>query len=289
MARRLLRTLATGLAASALTAGAALAGPATATATTAPHHASAPAAVDFTGILALSNCSGSLVRVPGASDDDPALALTNGHCSENGMPGAGEVNVDQPSSRQFDLLDSSGDRSLGTLQANEILYNTMTDTDVTLYRLNVSYAQIQEQYQTPALTLSTDHPAQGTDIDVVSGYWKKIYSCSVDGFAYQVKEADWTWRDSVRYTSSCDVIGGTSGSPVIDPATDQVVAINNTINESGQQCTLNNPCEVDEDGNVTVHEGIGYAQETYILANCIGAGSTVELDDPDCQLPKPTY
>jgi V8-like Glu-specific endopeptidase len=277
----MVRRLATLLVAAAL-GGTAIAGTVTAAAA-----APTTAAVDYTAILALSNCSGSLIRVPGASDDDPALALTNGHCSEYGMPGAGEVNVNQSSRRRFTLLDPSGKSSLGTLRANEILYNTMTDTDVTLYRLTQTYAQIQSEYGITALTLSTAHPVQGTDIDVVSGYWKETWSCAIDGFAYEVKEADWTWQDSVRYTSACDVIGGTSGSPVIDPATDQVIAINNTINENGESCTLDNPCEVDQDGNVTVHEGIGYAQETYILANCIGAGSVVNLDDANCQLPKP--
>lgn len=281
----MVRRLATLLVAAAL-GGTAIMGIATG-ATAAPSAPPKTAAVDYTAILALDDCSGSLVRVPGASDDDPALALTNGHCSEYGMPGAGVVNVNQSSSRTFSLLDPSGQKSLGTLHANEILYNTMTDTDVTLYRLTQSYAQIASEYGITALTLSTAHPVQGTDIDVVSGYWKQTWSCAIDGFAYEVKEADWTWSDSVRYTSACDVIGGTSGSPVIDPATDQVIAINNTINEDGESCTLDNPCEVDQDGDVTVHQGIGYAQETYILANCIGAGSTVTLDDPSCQLPKP--
>ncbi|MFD0534454.1 hypothetical protein ACFQY7_12460 [Actinomadura luteofluorescens] len=66
------------------------------------------AAVDFTGIVALSNCSGSLVRGPRSRDTDAALVLTNGHCLESGMPEAGEVIVDQRSSRTFTLLDRTG-------------------------------------------------------------------------------------------------------------------------------------------------------------------------------------
>ncbi len=285
MARRLLHTLAVGLAAGALAAAGALTTPTVVAAAPAPEkHA---AAVDYTGILALNNCSGALVRVPGSSDDDPALALTNGHCSEKGMPDPGTVNVNQPSSRTFDLLAPDGQSTLGTLTANEILYNTMTDTDVTLYRLNTTYRQILQTYDTPALELSTTHPTQGSDIDVISGYWQRTYSCSIDGFVYRLKEDGWTWKDSIRYTSACDTIGGTSGSPIVDPASGKVVGINNTGNDSGGQCTLNNPCEVDENGNITVHQGISYGQQTYILANCIGAGSTVNLDDPGCQLPKP--
>ena len=242
MAGRLGRAIAAAVLGTTAVLGVATAASATTGVDRAAPATRAPAVtVNYTAILALSNCSGSLIRIAGASDDDPALALTNGHCSEFGMPGAGVVNVNQTSHRTFTLLNSSGKGSLGTLTANEILYNTMTDTDVTLYRLTKSYRQIQQTYGTRALTLAASHPTAGTSIDVVSGYWRQTYKCSIDAFAYQVREADWTWRDSARYTSGCDVIGGTSGSPVINAATDQVIAVNNTINESGERCTLDNP------------------------------------------------
>ncbi|KOG37407.1 S1 family peptidase [Streptomyces varsoviensis] len=243
-------------------------------------------AVDFAGTVALSNCSGSLVRLPNSQDNDPGLILTNGHCLETGMPGAGEVIVDRPSSRTFSLLNASAGK-VATLKATKIAYATMTDTDVTLYELNTTYAKIKQQYRIDALKLNPDHPVKGASIKVVSGYWKKTYSCNTDGFAYRLREADWTWKDSLRYTSACQVIGGTSGSPVVDTATGKVVAVNNTTNEDGQRCTLNNPCEVDENGQVTVRKGIGYAQETYILAKCVGTGNKVDLGLPGCSLPKP--
>ncbi|QKW32650.1 trypsin-like peptidase domain-containing protein [Actinomadura sp. NAK00032] len=248
--------------------------------------APARAAVDFTGIVALSNCSGSLVRTPNSADTDPALVLTNGHCYEGGMPSAGQVITNRSSSRTFTLLNSSGQGSLGTLRASAMLYATMTDTDVALYRLNRSYASIRQTYGTPALEMSLQHPTAGTDLRVVSGYWRRMYSCNLDGFAYRLREGQWTWKDSVRYTSECDVIGGTSGSPVIDAASDDVIAVNNTINEDGGRCTLNNPCEVDESGNVTVRPNIGYAQQTYILAACIAPGSVIDYNRPGCLVPR---
>ena len=279
MHRRLLGLLA---AAFLGTATLTTAGAATATAAPAPHKL----AVDYTGIVALSNCSGSLVRTPDAADTDPALVLTNGHCYEGGMPSAGEVITNQPSSRSFSLLDPSGQGTLGTLHATTVLYSTMTDTDVTLYKLDTTYAAIQQTYNTPALQLSTDHPTAGTDLRVVSGYWRTTYSCSLDGFAYQLHEDQWTFKDSVRYTSSCDTIGGTSGSPVIDAGSGKVIAMNNTMNEDGESCTLNNPCEVDESGNVTVHQNIGYGQETYILGPCIAPGSVIDFTRPGCTVPQ---
>jgi V8-like Glu-specific endopeptidase len=249
---------------------------------------SAPAlkAVDFAGTVALSNCSGSLVRFPRSADSDPALVLTNGHCLETGFPEPGEVIVGRSSSRSFGLLNSAGSR-VGTLRAAKVAYSTMTDTDVTIYQLTRTYAQIRGSYGISALSLSDTHPVAGTAIKVVSGYWKRIYSCSVDGFVYRLKEGGWTWKDSVRYTSACDTIGGTSGSPVVDTTTGKVVAVNNTGNEDGERCSVNNPCEVDESGNVTVRQGINYAEETYQIPACFTTGNRLDLNASGCVLPKP--
>ncbi|MFG2717368.1 serine protease [Streptomyces sp. NPDC048416] len=243
-------------------------------------------AVTFAGTVALSNCSGSVIRTPSSQPSDPALVLSNGHCLETGFPGPGEVITDQPSSRSFSLLNASGSK-VATLRAGKVAYATMTDTDISIYQLTKTYAQIQSSYGISPLTLNDTHPTQGSAIKVVSGYWKRTYSCNVDGFVYRLKEGDWTWKDSLRYTSSCNTIGGTSGSPVIDTATGKVVAVNNTGNEDGERCTENNPCEVDENGNVTVRQGINYAEETYIIVSCVGAGNKIDLNRAGCTLPKP--
>ncbi|MFD7032261.1 serine protease [Streptomyces sp. NPDC059917] len=251
-----------------------------------PTKAAQAVTVNYAGTVALSNCSGSVVRTPNSLASDPALVLSNGHCLETGFPAAGEVIKDQPSSRSFSLLNGSGTK-VATLRASKVSYATMTDTDISIYQLTKTYAQIQSQYGIAALTLNDAHPTQGASIKVVSGYWKRIYTCNADGFVYRLKEGDWTWKDSIRYTSACNTIGGTSGSPVIDTATGRVVAVNNTGNEDGQRCTENNPCEVDQNGNVTVRKGINYAQETYIIVPCIGAGSKIDLTRPGCVLPRP--
>ncbi|MGA4850976.1 trypsin-like peptidase domain-containing protein [Streptomyces sp. G5(2025)] len=243
-------------------------------------------AVSLAGTVALSNCSGSVVRVPGSQPGDPALVLSNGHCLESGFPAPGEVVVDKPSSRRFTLLNASGG-SLATLRASKIAYATMTDTDMSLYELTTTYRDIETKYGIKALELNTARPERGRAITVASGYWKKLYKCGIDGFAYRLKEGSWTWKDSVRYTPECKTIGGTSGSPVIDDATGKVVAVNNTGNESGGRCTDNNPCEVDESGRVTVREGINYAQQTYTLVPCVGTGNKIDLGRTGCTLPKP--
>ncbi|MFE3638555.1 serine protease [Streptomyces cellostaticus] len=242
--------------------------------------------VNFAGTVSLSNCSGSVIRFPGSADTDPALVLTNGHCLETGFPAPGQVITGQSSSRSFGLLNSSG-RKVATLRANQVVYSTMTDTDVTIYRTTTTYAAIKNSYGIGPLTVQDTHPVAGTAIKVVSGYWKRVYSCNIDGFVYRLKEGGWTWKDSVRYTSACNTIGGTSGSPVIDTATGKVVAVNNTGNEDGRRCTENNPCEVDESGNVTVRQGINYAEETYNIPACFTTGNKLNLSASGCTLPKP--
>lgn len=281
-----LRAALTALVITGTGAASAVAVPTAASAAPAPAPAAAAVTVNYAGTVALSNCSGSVVRFADSASDDPALVLTNGHCLETGFPAAGQVIVGQSSTRTFGLLNGSGTK-VATLRASKVAYSTMTDTDVTIYQLTTTYAQIQSSYGISALTLTNTHPVAGTAVKVVSGYWKRTYSCNVDGFVYRLKEGAWTWKDSLRYTAACNTIGGTSGSPVIDTATGKVVAVNNTGNEDGATCTENNPCEVDETGKVTVRKGINYAEETYQIDACFGVDNKLDLSAAGCTLPKP--
>jgi hypothetical protein len=240
--------------------------------------------VDFTGAVSLDNCSGSVVRQPAHQPSDPALVMTNGHCAR--FMGPEEVVVDQSSDRKFTLLASDGEGSLGTLRASALVYATMHTTDVALYRLTTTYGEV-EAMGGRALELSPEQPGKGIDIRVVSGYWRHVYSCQADGYVHELREGKWLWQGSMRYTEDCHTKGGTSGSPVVDVATGKVVAVNNTGNEDGERCTVNNPCEVDENGEVTVRQGIGYAQRTHQIVPCLTGGGRVDLTAPGCGLPRP--
>ena len=279
-----------GSCAAGLFGAAALAGLATspAAAQQAPQSSQSPQAKapSFEGTVALSNCSGSVVKMPNSQPEDKALVMSNGHCLEEGMPGAGEVIVDKQTSRDFTLLKADGSDA-GQIHSDKIAYATMTDTDVSLYEATSTYKEIEDKYGLKALELDAEHPTKGNAITVVSGYWKETYSCAAEDFVHQLKEGDWTWKDSIRYTADCKIKGGTSGSPVIDDASGKVVGVNNTMNESGEECTMNNPCEVDESGKTTVREGIGYGQQTYLIAPCVAEGNKIDLGREGCALPKP--
>jgi len=243
---------------------------------------------DFAGIAALSNCSASLVRYAESADTDRALVLTNGHCYEGGFLNPGVVLVNRPSSRSITLLrpDSS---SAGTVRASRILFGTMTKTDMLVYEVNESYASIKSRLNVSPLTLAKQGPADGAGMAVVSGYWKRIYTCSVQATIPQLREGNWTWQSSIKYQQpGCETIGGTSGSPVVSTTSGEVIGVNNTGNEDGERCTVNNPCEVDASGNITVDQGAAYAQQTWWIYTCLTATRAIDLNKSGCQLPKPT-
>jgi len=239
----------------------------------------------LTGTIALSNCSGALVRYPTSVDSDRALMLTNGHCYEGGFLSAGQVLQNRTSSRTGRLLNSAG-TAVATVRADRVLYATMTGTDVTLYRLTVTFSTIRSRYGITALTIANSHPSSGIAVTIPSSYWKRVWNCSIDGFVPTLREDQWTWHDSIRYNFGCDTIHGTSGSPILGP-TGTIVGINNTGNDNGQRCTLNNPCEVDANGNVTVHQGQGYGEQTYWFTTCLTANRTINLSISGCLLTKP--
>ena len=243
---------------------------------------------DFEGIIKLSNCSGSVVRFLTAKDSDPALVLTNGHCT-GGIAGnmipAGKAYINKKDSRKMEILNAKSGKPIASFRAVRIVYATMTGTDLALFEMNATYADLLKNYNLRALTMA-DHPAPvGTAIDIVSGYWDTRYQCSIGAIIGTLHEAAYVWHESMRYSQpGCDVIHGTSGSPIIQSGTRDVIGINNTGNDKGQMCKLNNPCEVDADGKTHATKGLSYGQQTYVLYACLNAQNQFNFSLPGCGL-----
>ncbi|MGW4410049.1 S1 family peptidase [Nonomuraea sp. NPDC004702] len=244
------------------------------------------ATTDLAGTVNVDGCSGSLVRMPASAADDRAFVLTNGHCYEGTWPVPDEVLVDQPSHRVVDLLDGAGE-PVATLHVARAVYVTLTGTDVALYQLDLTYRQLERAYRVRPLTVSAERPAPGTDIRVLSGSTKKVFSCEIDTLVHRVLEVGNVTKDVIRYTPRCDTGHGTSGSPVVHARSGQVVGINNTSNHDGGRCTLDNPCEMNRDGVISVRKGTAYGTQTYWLATCVSAGNKLDLERPGCLLPRP--
>jgi V8-like Glu-specific endopeptidase len=237
---------------------------------------------NFNGTVALSNCSGAIIRWSTSVATDPALLLTNGHCYR--LMGAHEVVVNLNQVRDVYLLKANGSDA-GRVQTTKLLYATLWETDVALYKLGLTYKQIHKQFGVDAITLASSKPSQGDQsISIISGYWLTQYDCHMNGFAYRLHEYVYTWKNSIRYEDGgCQVIGGTSGSPVLD-ANRMEIGINNTRNLSGERCTLDNPCEENKNGKISVHEGRAYGQQTWMFYTCL-SGNTLNLAKAGCKLP----
>jgi V8-like Glu-specific endopeptidase len=241
---------------------------------------------DFDGIVKLSDCSGSIIRFAGMPDAAKAVAMTNGHCLSSGMPDPGQVVSNQAVNRNMKVFNHS--QKLVSITAVKVLYSSMTNSDITLYELKDTYKDLMNK-GVDSFDLAGTHPGLGTSMDIVSGYWDRGYRCNIDAFIYELKEAGWTMKDSIRYSATgCDTIGGTSGSPIIQTGTRTVIGINNTGNEDGQKCTMDNPCEVDEQGNIVVRKGASYGQQTYRITTCLTPDFRIDLTLPNCELYKQT-
>ena len=139
---------------------------------------------DFRGIVALNNCSGSLVRFEDSLDEDNGMILTNGHCVRMITPGT--AMADQFSFRSFTILDENAGR-LGTVRASHLIYATMTGTDMALYQLRDSYQDIIDRFGIEPLTLSSEKAQIDDEIEIISGYWKG-YSCNIEAAVYQLQK-----------------------------------------------------------------------------------------------------
>jgi V8-like Glu-specific endopeptidase len=244
-----------------------------------------PGNYNYEGIVALDDCSGSIIQFENAKDTDLALVLTNGHCYEGGFITAGTVLTNVESSRGFDVLDPQAN-VIGSLTATKVLFATMTKTDITLYQTNQTYAEIKANFNVRPFVLASNHPMAGQKLELISGYWREGYQCSIDGFVNEMHESDWSWVDSIRFThDGCHTRGGTSGSPLIAAGTRTVIGINNTGNESGRKCTLNNPCEIDASGNITYQKGNSYGEQTFWIYSCLTADNQIDLSKQGCLLP----
>lgn len=243
---------------------------------------------DFEGIVKLSNCSGALIKFEGAPETNKAVIMTNGHCAD--LPGGvfiapGEVLVNKKVRRTVAIFDKND--KLHRVTTTQFLFATMTDTDVSIYELELTYKQIKDQFDIEPFALSSKHPKTNTEMMIISGYWDRGWDCKIEEFIPTLKEDAYTWVDSLRYDDKCDTTHGTSGSPIIERNTRTVIGINNTGNDSGERCTMDNPCEVSTDGTVTVRQGISYGQQTYTIYSCLNDKFAFDFKKAGCKLPKP--
>ncbi|MEU5926322.1 trypsin-like serine protease [Streptomyces antimycoticus] len=237
---------------------------------------------DVEGVVDLDNCVGSVVRIATSRPQDPALVLTNGHCVEGQRPAPGTAIVDQPADREAYIADHQGYPQT-TARTKRLVYATMTGTDIALYRLDKTYKQLKaEGAKTFQLTTT---PVRAGD-PLTMAYTSQRFNCTAEAVVPHLREGGYQQNDSIRYATSKDCAPwfGTSGSALLAPDGTTVAGIHNTHNDAGEQCTDDNPCEVDSDGTVTSVKGRGYGQQVYMIPACLTKGSKLDLSQQGCTL-----
>lgn len=213
----------------------------------------AAAALPFAGAAMVDvggGCSGVLVRpVADPAPDAPAYALTNGHCID--MLAPAEVRRD---------VTAEGTVSFGwpggplheTADVASVRWASMKGTDVAVLELRRTFADLVAS-GVPAYPLADVLPAPGTRIAIVgapapddgSERQLRIAVCSLLA-PVDLVEDSWWWHGFPR--DDCDGIRhGSSGSPVLDVATGELVGLVNTGTDGSagrSDCMFDRPCEV---------------------------------------------
>ncbi len=220
---------------------------------------------DLEGAASIGGCSASVVRTDHTRPSDPALLLTNGHCvPQRPAPGQTlrEVAIAVPV--------TIGDRQ-GYLQAKanttHLVHATMTGTDTALFRLDQTYAQLRAQ-GVKVFKLTDRSARPGEKVDIISAGNGDRFKCTIEAVVPHLREEGYTQDNAYRYDPECKPSHGGSGSPIVLRDGVTVVGVHSTGNDSGEQCTANNPCEVAADGTVTVHQGARYGQQITYPAAC---------------------
>lgn len=236
---------------------------------------------DFEGIAKLSGCSAALVKFKGQPATSKAMILTNDHCLDD--QATGRYTANSSYTKSFQIFDKNKKLIPKTFVSTKMIYATQTDTDFGLLEIADTYADIETKYDVTPLEISETVTSVGSEVMVITGYFGKRIDCTIDAFIYKIVEDAWTWKNSYRYTN-CQTGHGTSGSPIILKGTREVVGINNTGNDDGAKCTMNNPCEVDAAGVITVRKGAHYGQQINDLYSCLTKDFKIDVKTPGCKL-----
>jgi hypothetical protein len=237
-----------------------------------------------------STCTAVLLDT-GESSTAPAYALTNGHCV--GIVGANEVWVNRPAEGMAIAFDWFIDRpEHRTVPVTTIAWATMRDTDLAVLELAATPDELRgvgvrgwRPQAVPAgggatldvVMLGIPVGVPIVDIPEAERYLR-LGTCSLDADPVILNERQWLWPAALR--NDCpEVLPGNSGSALLDRATGGLVGVINTTTykgEQGAECWLGRPCEVNEDGQVSLPD-TSYAQPVAALTACFGEDARFAL------------
>ncbi len=241
-----------------------------------------------------SGCSASLFAFSGYNKESNALVITNGHCSgSSGFLETFEVVIDKEPSEDIKIyLYSSGDQPtlVGYVAPKRLLYATMYQRDLAIYQLEETYAALESVNVHP-LTLSPSPELNiGQTYQLPSSYWENTYSCEAVSSVNYLYEDTWRWSNVTRLSpENCLLKGGMSGAPLLNEQ-NEIVALVNTGYTGGEPCSLNNPCEYEEQdvlqSEAKTYPDAGYSVSLSGLYSCLDENGDFNALIETCPLPK---
>lgn len=255
--------------------------------------------IRLNGSVYVNDCSGAVVQFEGMKDSHLAWVVTNGHCSKAdeskyhygrvSIPAPGQVVVNAKiGSYESEYLEINDGKSKENYKKNRLVLATLTDMDLAIIELTDSYKKLKKM-GIKVRKVSKKTPIIGHPISVISGYWDQVQSCKVDKIIPKIKEGPFTWSNAFRLSSECRLKDGYSGSIVVDDTNDEVIGLYNTLNENGEYCSLENPCEIwSDESQPVIHRDISYGPSLALIYSCLTKnGSELDLNKKGCKLPKP--
>ncbi len=203
------------------------------------------------------DCGGSYFKLEGQPSNHKAMYISAGHC--------------------FQVTDEGKYYYDPDPNAVGNIYSTMTKLDVSINRSAKTIAEIEAEGKT-VYVLSQKPMGLG------ESFYFSNQTCLLQDIVHSLREGQWTWFGSYKYDPSCEREHGMSGMPLISTVSNQIVGVHNTGHDGEEDCIENNPCEVDESGNVRGFPGNGYGQPTHSLYQCFNDKYEFDLGLETCEL-----
>jgi hypothetical protein len=237
------------------------------------------AALPFAGAAMVDvggGCSGVLVR-PGGDPvpDAPAYALTNGHCIDLLPPS--EVRRDARA-RGTVTFGWPGGPLDETAEVSSVRWASMKGTDLAILELDRTLEDLQAA-GVPAYPIALEPRGPGTHVAIVGApvpeddtdRQLRLAVCALLP-PVDLVEDRWWWHGFPR-DDCAGIRHGSSGSPVLDLATGELVGLVNTGTEGSEgrsDCMFDRPCEVAMGAAVSREDAV-YGPSVAGLAACWGA------------------
>jgi hypothetical protein len=203
-------------------------------------------------------CTGWLLDV-GAPPAEPAYAVTSGRCV--GISDSVTVLLDEPagdaalSLRHFAPVTSAEPSPAVPVPVEAVVWASARWRDLAILELGATYGELAEQGVRAIRPVAL--PAQGTQVLVagvpvdgipVEQRFLRGSRCTI-GATTDVLEQPWM-LDDLRSSDCTGILGGSSGSPVFNPAGEAVGMVTTTTIGAGDDpaCAAGRPCEVGQDG-----------------------------------------